>query len=139
MVGQKLSWVGLFVGEFVIKQLLGEGSYSWVFQAVHSDGCTTRAIKVAKPPEAVEEGGPTSCVPTNAVWQTAGSLIKILPETEQLLCLQAKKLQAVNDPAVVQIEEVSVLPGSCYYRMPLLAGINLRQFMRAARFRSKYC
>jgi serine/threonine protein kinase len=130
-VVQKLSWVGLAVGEFVIRELLGEGSYSWVFKAVHADGFTTRAIKVAKPPEAVAEGGPTSCVPTDAVWQAAGQVVSLNPETEQLLCLQAKKLQSISDPGIVAVEEVSVRPGSCYYRMPVLGGSTLRRYMSA--------
>lgn len=129
MVGQKLSWVGLSVGDYVIKELLGEGSFSWVFRAVHTDGFTTRAIKVAKPPEAVAEGGPTSCIPTNALWQTVGCVVDLSPDTEQLLCLQAQKLQAISDPGLMSVEEMSQRPGGCYYRMPVLAGETLRQYM----------
>ncbi len=131
MVGQRLSWVGLSVGDYTIKELLGEGSFSWVFRAIHADGFTTKAIKVAKPPEAVAEGGPTSCVPTNALWQTVGCIVDLSPDTEQLLGLQARKLQAMNDPSLVGIEEVSARPGGCYYRMPVLVGQTLRQYMSA--------
>lgn len=131
MVGQKLSWVGLSVGDYVIKELLGEGSFSWVFRAVHADGFTTKAIKVAKPPEAVAEGGPTSCIPTAALWQTVGCVVDLSPDTEQLLGLQAKKLQSLSDPSLIGVEEVSARPGGCYYRMPVLVGQTLRQYMSA--------
>jgi len=132
VVSQKLSWVGLRVGDYVIEELLGEGSYSWVFKAVHVDQkWNAKAIKVAKPPEAVDEGGPTSCIPTDAYWPSGGTVITVKPETEQLLCLQAKQLQAISDPGLVMIEEVSVSPGSCYYRMPIIRGNNLRRFMTA--------
>ncbi|HEY9772872.1 MAG TPA: hypothetical protein V6C81_03575 [Planktothrix sp.] len=131
MVGQKLSWVGLSVGDYVIKELLGEGSFSWVFRAVHTDGQTTKAIKVAKPPEAVAEGGPTSCIPTNALVQSQGAVSDLNPDTEQLLMLQAKKLQALQDPQLMSVEEISARPGGCYYRMPALTGQTLRQYMNA--------
>jgi serine/threonine protein kinase len=131
VVGQKLSWVGLSVGDYVIKELLGEGSFSWVFRAVHTDGQTIKAIKVAKPPEAVAEGGPTSCIPTNALVQSKGAVSDLNPDTEQLLMLQAKKLQALSDPQIMSVEEISARPGGCYYRMPALSGQTLRQYMNS--------
>lgn len=131
MVGQKLSWVGLSLGEYIIKDLLGEGSFSWVFRALHEDGFTTRAIKVAKPPEAVAEGGPTSCIPTNAYMQAVGCLLELNPDTEQVLTLQAKKLQAISDPGLMNVEELSQRPGGCYYRMPVLSGQTLRVYMNS--------
>jgi serine/threonine protein kinase len=131
MVGQKLSWVGLSVGDYVIKELLGEGSFSWVFRAIHNDGFTVKAIKVAKPPEAVAEGGPTSCIPTNAILHVNNNVSDLDPDTEQLLMLQAKKLQGLNDPQMMSIEEISARSGGCYYRMPALTGQTLRQYMNS--------
>jgi serine/threonine protein kinase len=131
VVGQKLSWVGLSVGDYVIKELLGEGSYSWVFRALHQDGATAKAIKVAKPPEAVAEGGPTSCVPTNALAISDDALTEFVPDTELLLCLQAKKLQEIDDPRMMAVEEMSQRPGGCYYRMPVVTGTTLRQYMNS--------
>jgi serine/threonine protein kinase len=132
VVRQKLSWDSLSVGDYTIKEILGEGSFSWVFRAVHTDGFTSKAIKVAKPLEAVAEGGPTSCIPTNAVVAKGGAVVELSPDTEQLLMLQARKLQAISDPQLISIEEISARPGGSYYRMPVLTGGHtLRQYMSA--------
>jgi len=117
------------IGDYVIKYLLGEGAFSWVFRALHNDGRTVRAFKVAKPAEMVAQGSPTNCVPTEALIRSEDKILSVIPDTEQLLCLQAKKLLLVSDPGLISVDEMAQRKNGCFYRMPVANGRTLREYL----------
>lgn len=131
MVGQRLSWIGLTLDGYVIKDLAGEGAFSWVFRSVHANGSSSKAIKVAKPAESILEGGPTGCLPTQALVQTTGGIAPLNPDADELLRIQAGRLQRVKDSALVRVETLAQRSGTTYFTMPYLRGINLRQYMKS--------
>jgi len=126
---QRLSWVGLSVGDYVIRELLGEGTFSWVFRAVHNNGSTVKAFKIGKPAEVIAEGGPTSCIPTKALMKRDGVVSDMVPDSRELLRLQAQKLQELKDPSVIEVEELVERSAGSFYRMPVIPGQNLRRYM----------
>lgn len=123
---QQLTWIGSFVGDFIIDSLLGGGNFSWVYSGLHSDGTTHKAFKVARPSDLIEDHA-TGWFPTKALVQNTGAIAEIQPDTHELLRIQEMKLKTISDPAFPKVEDSMHQASLTWYRMPLIAGNTLRQ------------
>jgi serine/threonine protein kinase len=88
-----------------------------------------RAFKVAKPMDMLQDGSPTNCVPTEALLRGEDGWTQVIPDTEELLCLQAKKLLLVSDPGLISVDEMAQRASGCFYRMPVANGRSLREYL----------
>lgn len=130
MIKQQITWVGLTVEDFLIEELIGEGSFSWVYRGTNFNKNKSCVFKVAKPPELMGSGGSTGVLHTEALGLITDAVIDICPDPYKLLASQGSKLQAVSDPELVVVEEIAQQESSCYLRMELIEGRTLREIMR---------
>lgn len=117
-------WLGKSLDEYVLKVLISDGPYSWVFQADQNG--SDRAIKVAKPAEAIDKSRPESLDGSRALAFITGGVTDIVPDSMQLLSLQSEKLKGLDDQALVKVEEVVFKEDLCYCRMEFIEGKTLR-------------
>lgn len=130
MVEQKITWIGLRVGDFLIKDLLGEGAFSWVYRGSHVNDGSPAAFKVAKPADVISAQPVVQKTPTQAVGFFTGGVQGVHPDAVQLLSLQASKINAANDSRLARVEQLVQEDGFGYYRMELIEGKTLRQKMQ---------
>lgn len=110
--------------------LLGEGSFSWVYEATHLEDGARRAIKHAKPSREAGIGAtPTGCVPTGVFAWATGVLRDVRPDASELLRVQFDTLKGIDSPDVVGVQELAVEAGSAWYAMDLVEGQTLRQLL----------
>jgi serine/threonine protein kinase len=117
-------WLGKSLDNYVLDSLIAEGPYSWVFQATQNN--TVRAIKVAKPTRIIEQTRTEELTGTRVLAFITGGVTDIVPDSMQLLALQAEKLKGLNDPGLVHVEEAVFKEDLCYCRMEFVAGKTLR-------------
>ena len=67
--------------------------------------------------------------PTEALLRSNDKILSVIPDTEQLLCLQAKKLLMVSDPGLISVDEMAQRKNGCFYRMPVANGRTLREYL----------
>jgi serine/threonine protein kinase len=93
--------VGSHVGRFRLDEMLGRGSFGWVFKAFDEDLERHVALKILKQRSEEED-------------------LELLEE--------ARALAAVQHPSVVKVFEVSELEGHVVMAMELIGGGTLRQW-----------
>src|SRR4030095_12614643 len=129
MTTQQVSWIGKSLDGFLIEDLIGEGSFSWVFKAIDKENGGAKAIKIAKPPDLVGVLNKKDIVPTQALAFITGGTMTVNPDPCQLLGVQSAKLRASSDSSLVHVEGMVVRDDSCYYPMEFLEGQTLRELM----------
>src|SRR5687767_7190100 len=118
--GPQLTWVNLQVDDFLIEELLSEGTFSWVYRGVHMDRAYGAAFKVAKPPEYLTAPAKNAVLPSQALEFYTGGVAPAKINPFALLAKQAQMLLAVDDAAVIKVEDLMRQEGMCYLRMELL-------------------
>lgn len=126
-----ITWVGLQLGDFVIDELIGHGSFSDVYRAHHHKSGIERAIKTTRASE-VAGTAATVSFPTRALVKVTGSIAKALPDTTELLHLQYEKLATISQfplPDLIAVHEFVEDDSVCYYSMDYIAGGTLRNYI----------
>ncbi len=130
---------GLSIGDYGLDELLGEGTFSWVYAGRHHNGRETRAFKVAKPrewigapsrPFLLHPRRPTPFV-TFCLEFGSDGYFSAPVDPGVLLRLQYEKLSACADPALVRVEDLVADGPFPHYRMERLSGPSLRQAIEA--------
>lgn len=147
--GRKTIGPGSRLGALCLVERIGEGSFSWVYRATRPaerDGSSPRAIKIAKPaaylpPE--PRGGPnqaflkerfeSSALHSQGVLLGTGYIGGFQPDPAELLVLQAEKLRAAADDALVTVHEIVCEGNVCWCEMRLIEGATLRDLISAGR------
>lgn len=120
---QQPTWLGLRVEDCLIEELIGEGSYSWVYKGRKLDGSGYRAFKCAKPEEFVERAA--NAARTQCKGFFTGGACDIRPDAHFLLVAQARKLQEVTDVGIVSADVICADEGLAYYEMEFVDGASL--------------
>lgn len=124
-----VTWVGLQLGDYVVEDLIGHGSFSDAYRARHETRGSHRAIKAARGSEAAGSEK-TSYFPTRALVQVTGSIAKALPDTHALLQCQYDKLHMISLPQLIKTYEFVQDDAVCYYSMDFVAGETVRDYMQ---------
>jgi serine/threonine protein kinase len=129
---------GDVLGSYRRGHLLGEGSFSWVYEATQLEGGLTRAVKVPKRADELGAGtAPTGVALTGVFAWATGALREVKPDTSELLRVQFDMLSEIGSPDLIGVEELAVEAGSAWYAMELVEGQTLRQLLGTARDASK--
>ncbi|MBI3271102.1 MAG: protein kinase [Planctomycetes bacterium] len=123
--------LGARLGEYLLEARLADGPFSWVYRGVARSGAEACAIKLAKPSYYVPRGRPAPGERTEAHLVWTGWIGGHLPDTRQLLALQARKLASTADPALVRLDEFVESEEAVYYRMEYVEGRTLRSVLEA--------
>lgn len=126
---EDLSWIGLSVGEYTIEELIGEGSFSWVYKGTLQDNITKKAFKVAKPSEFIKRPLSPDGGGTGAFALLIGEVMPVTPDAAEVVALQAEKLMPVRDPDLPIFEDLQRTAVTCYGRMELVQGKTLRSLV----------
>ncbi|CAN5209945.1 hypothetical protein BH10CYA1_BH10CYA1_43420 [soil metagenome] len=121
-----MNWVGLTVEQFAIDALIGEGSFAWIFRGVSESG-DRRAFKVAKPKDFILKGMRTGVVCTKAIKFRTNGIGEAVPDSQELLGLEYKKLGNLNLPCLPKYFSQLNREGLGYLQMELLEGHTLFQ------------
>lgn len=124
-------WMGKTVEGYRIERLLGGGTYSVVYGAVRPSDGQRKVFKVAKAPSQITHPDPSDIMPTQALsFHSGGGIARIKPDTYALLAAQGRKLCAVKDPALVEVEKLVYEKEMCYLCMEFIEGRPLSQLMK---------
>ncbi|HEY9676689.1 MAG TPA: protein kinase [Drouetiella sp.] len=124
----QFNWVGLEVGQHYVERVLGEGSFSWVYEGRHKDTGDLVAFKVAKPDAMVGKINSMSTLvfPTRALMAITGAFGDAPVDTASLLQQQYKTLNAVPHANLLRTAALTDNGVSTYYKCEFVAGENLR-------------
>lgn len=129
---QQVEWIGRYIDDFLIEELIGEGLFSWVYRGISEERQLVRAFKIAKPAEMAGSLTRTDIPLTQALAVITGGVTSVKPDPAELLAFQTRKLMISADPALVAIESFDE-GAECYARMHYLQGPTLRQAIAAGR------
>jgi hypothetical protein len=124
---QQGEWTGKLLDGYYLDELLSDGPYSWVLRGIRKQDGTIRAFKIAKPLELSGLVESPRDRDTRGIAFTTGGFSDVHPDQQQLLAVQAHKLQAIADPAFVSVESFALRGSDCYLRMEYLRGQTLQQ------------
>lgn len=127
--GPQLTWVNLQVDEYLIEELLAEGTFSWVYRGCHMDRMARAAFKVAKGWQFISPPARDSVLPSQAIEFRTGGIGVAAVDPFALLARQGQTLSALADPALVAVEDMVQEESMCYLRLELIEGKTLRQML----------
>jgi len=127
--------VGTSLNGYYLDRRLGEGAFSWVYSGRNETEC--KSFKVAKPREFTGKFDQTVCSPTQALMQITGAALTVVPNSRELLALEFKRLNAINDWSVVRVEKLLDSADLCCYQAELVSGESLRQLIEERRANGK--
>ncbi len=137
MTTQKLTWVGMTVGDHVIEKQLGDGTFFWVYQGTDSYG-QKMIFKVAKPDEYVDKVVEPNVDTTEAKFVYTGAVMNVRPHANALLEDQVARFERVSDQCLVKTSNVGEIAGLPYVTMPFIEGTNLRSLANANKVHAKF-
>ena len=125
------SWVGLDFGQYHIQKMLGEGSFSWVYEGHNTETNQLVAFKVAKPRAQVGKhtSGGTIVFPTRALIQVTGAYSDAAIDAADLMQQQVMTLKSAAHPNLLRVDAFTSNQLITFYQCEFVDGENLRSLM----------
>ena len=134
-------WIGARIGNYTIQELVGEGTFSFVFKSLDRLTQTERAIKVPKEeaanPEFTRDSHPVGTmaahepVPTQVFVKKPDRYSPQEASPYSIHKIQIARTRSVSEQGLVSIDDYSLEKDRVFSVMPLIAGKTFRQYMRS--------
>lgn len=125
MLVDEMKWSGMKLGDYVLKEEIGRGAFSCVYQGLNPDTGARRAFKFARTFADEYERKYAS----RALLLVTGGTVDVRPDPVELLKNQYARLKDCPDSAFPQVDEIVFPEGYCYYRMELIDGRPLQELI----------
>jgi hypothetical protein len=119
---------GIPIGDYVLQDKVGEGSFSVVYLAVHQRTEEPRAFKIARSEEN-RTGGHTHQAWTRALMDQTGNIGSAPVNPSVLLAQQFQYLQAAGPALFPRVDVLLQFVGGAAMQMEFLEGLSLRELM----------
>ncbi len=134
-------WIGARIGNYTIQELVGEGTFSFVFKSLDRLTQSERAIKVPKEeaanPEFTRDSHPVGTmaphepVPTQVFVKKPDRYSVQEASPYSIHKIQIARTRSVSEQGLVSIDDYSLEKDRVFSVMPLIAGKTFRQYMRS--------
>lgn len=134
-------WIGARIGNYTIQELVGEGTFSFVFKSLDRLTQSERAIKVPKEeaanPEFTRDSHPAGTmaphepVPTQVFVKKPDRYSPQEASPYSIHKIQIARTRSVSEQGLVSIDDYSLEKDRVFSVMPLIAGKTFRQYMRS--------
>lgn len=134
-------WIGARIGNYTIQELVGEGTFSFVFKSLDRLTQSDRAIKVPKEeaanPEFTRDSHPVGSlmpaepVPTQVFVKRTDRYSPQEASPFSIHKIQIARTRSVSEQGLVSIDDYSLERDRVFSVMPLISGKTFRQYMRS--------